>query len=151
MTLRLDDLQGPEIAALLAEHLATMSSVSPPGSCHALNLEKLRRPEVTFWTVWEGGQLAGCGALKELDGSHGEVKSMRTAKAFLRQGVATLVLRHLIGEARRRGYRRLSLETGAMPYFEPARTLYRKNGFRECAAFGEYVADHNSVYMTREL
>ena len=151
MELRLDDLMGPEIAALLTEHLDCMAQVSPPESRHALDLERLRQPGITFWTVWAGKELAGCGALKEIDSTHGEVKSMRTAGAYLRRGVATLVLKHIIQEATRRGYRRLSLETGSMPYFEPARRLYRKAGFQECPAFVGYKPDPNSIFFTLEL
>jgi putative acetyltransferase len=151
MEIRVDDLRGPEIAALLEEHLRCMAAVSPRESCHALNLDGLRKPEVTFWTVWDGAELTGCGALKELDGQHGEVKSMRTSAGHLRKGVASLVLRKILSEARERGYRRLSLETGAMKYFEPAHELYRKFGFRECEPFGEYRPDPNSLFMTLGL
>jgi arylformamidase len=151
LKIRTDDLKGPEIAALLAEHLRCMAEVSPPESRHALNLDGLRKPGVTFWTVWQGDELAACGALKELDAGHGEIKSMRTAAAHVRKGVASMLLEHLIGEARRRGYGRLSLETGSMAYFEPARRLYRKFGFRNCPAFTGYVEDPNSVFMTKEL
>mgnify|MGYP000927417432 CR=1 FL=1 len=151
MEIRKDDLCGPEIAALLTEHLACMAQVSPRESRHALDLEQLRQPGITFWTVWNGQQLAGCGALKEIDATHGEVKSMRTAKSHRRRGVASLLLRHIIVEARQRGYHRLSLETGAMPYFEPARTLYRRAGFTECTAFIGYQPDPNSTFFTLEL
>ena len=151
MEIRIDDLRGPEIAALLGEHLECMAQVSPPESRHALDLERLRQPEITFWTVWAGPQLAGCGALKEIDSSHGEVKSMRTARPHLRRGVASALLQHIIAEAKRRGYRRLSLETGSMPYFEPARCLYRKAGFKECAAFVGYKPDPNSTFFTLEI
>ncbi|HRI15225.1 MAG TPA: GNAT family N-acetyltransferase [Verrucomicrobiota bacterium] len=151
MQIRIDDLRGPEIAALLTEHLECLAQVSPPESRHALDLERLRQPDITFWTVWTGPQLAGCGALKEIDSTHGEVKSMRTAKAHLRRGVAGMLVKHIIAEAKRRGYRRLSLETGSMPYFEPARSLYRKAGFQECAAFADYKADPNSTFFTREI
>ena len=149
--IKVDDLRGPEIAALLREHLDCMAAVSPPESRHALNLDGLRQPDVTFWTVWEGNRIAGCGALKELDATHGEIKSMRAAGTHLRQGVASRVLAHLIEEGRRRGYRRLSLETGSMDYFEPARRLYAKFGFVFCAPFGSYREDPNSTFMTLEL
>jgi putative acetyltransferase len=148
---KIDDLRGPEIAALLSEHLRCMNEVSPPESVHALNLDGLRRPDITFWSVWNGSELAGCGALKALDATHGEVKSMRTAKAWLRQGVACALLGHIIADAKRRGYRKLSLETGSMQYFEPARTLYRKHGFQECPPFADYNLDPNSVFMTMNL
>ena len=151
MKIIIDDLRGPEIAELLAEHLGSLAEVTPVKSRHALNLDELRRPEITFWSVWQGNQLAGCGALKHLDAEHGEIKSMRTSKSHLRQGVATAVLQQIVSEAGRRGYRRLSLETGAMPYFEPARLLYRKFGFTVCGPFNGYVEDPNSVFMTRKL
>ncbi len=151
MEIRIDDLRGPEIVALLREHIECMAQVSPPESRHALDLEQLRQPGITFWTVWDDRQLVGCGALKEIDLSHGEVKSMRTAKTHLRQGVASTLLQHIIAEAKRRGYRRLSLETGSVPYFEPARSLYRKAGFKACEAFVGYRPDPNSNFFTREI
>jgi putative acetyltransferase len=149
--IREDDLTGPEIRELLAEHLRVMAEVTPLESMHALDLDELRRPGITFWTLWRGEELAGCGALKELDPEHGEIKSMRTARVHARKGVASMLLEHIIEEARRRGYRRLSLETGAMPYFEPARALYEKFGFRRCASFGDYANDPNTVFMTLEI
>jgi putative acetyltransferase len=151
MQIRIDDLTGPEIKELLAEHLRWAYRVSPPESVHALDLEKLRRPEITFWTIWDGPNLAGCAALKRLTVEHGEVKSMRTADACQRKGVAAHLLGHLIDEARRKGLRRLSLETGSQPYFEPARRLYNRFGFHHCPPFEGYVEDPSSVFMTREL
>lgn len=151
LKIRVDDLSGPEIASLLSEHLQSLAEVSPPESRHALNLAELRQPDVTFWSAWHGSELAGCAALKELDAMHGEVKSMRTAKKFLRKGVAAKLLEQVVSEARRRGYGRVSLETGAMKYFEPAHRLYQKLGFRTCAPFGTYVEDPNSLFMTLEL
>jgi putative acetyltransferase len=146
-----DDLSRPEIAELLKEHLASMFVHSPPESVHALPIEGLRSPDITFWSVWENGELLGCGALKELDPQHGEIKSMRTASAHVRKGVARAVVRHIIAEAKRRGYRRLSLETGSMAAFEPARQLYAACGFSYCEPFGDYANDPNSVFMTLEL
>lgn len=151
MEIRIDDLSGGEIRELLEEHLANMRSISPPESTHALPLEGLRQPEVTFWTAWENGELLGCGALKELDARHGEIKSMRTVSRHLRKGVARALLDYIIGEAVRRGYRRLSLETGSMAAFEPARQLYARAGFTYCPPFADYIKDPNSVFMTREL
>lgn len=151
MDIRVDDLRGPEIALLLEEHLRSLRALSPPESVHALDLEKLRRPGITFWTVWEGSELLGCGALKELDARHGELKSMRTAAPHLRKGVASTLLRHIIEEAKRRSYLRLSLETGAPAAFVPARSLYARFGFQVCGPFTGYVEDPNSVFMTREL
>lgn len=149
--IKVDDLRGSEIAALLSEHLRDMNAVSPPESKHALDLGELRGPGITFWTCWEGDKLAGCGALKELSTEHGEIKSMRTARAFRRRGVAAKLLRHIIEEAQRRGYRRLSLETGSMDFFEPAHRLYASFGFEVCAPFGDYRSDPNSVFMTKDL
>jgi putative acetyltransferase len=151
MEIRIDDLQGSQIIALLREHLRCMKAVSPPQSRHALDLEGLRQANITFWTIWQGPELAGCGALKELDERHGEIKSMRTAYAYMNQGVASQMLRHIIEEARRRDYRRVSLETGSMAYFEPARRLYAKFEFVCCGPFVGYGDDPNSVFMTREL
>jgi len=151
MEIRLDDLSGPEIHALLDEHLRSMRSISPPESVHALDLESLRRPEISFWTVWSGRELLGCGALKELSAQHGEVKSMRTAGHRRRNGIARAMLTHIITEAQSRGYSRLSLETGSQPAFEPARRLYESFRFSYCAPFEGYVEDPNSVFMTRLL
>lgn len=151
MEVKVDDLSGPEVHALLAEHVRSMFLHSPPESVHALDVEGLRRPGVTFWTVWEGGELLGCGALKELDSGHAEIKSMRTASAHLRRGVARHLLIHILGEARRRGYARLSLETGSAEAFEPARRLYAGFGFTYCGPFADYVEDPYSVFMTMEL
>jgi putative acetyltransferase len=151
MDIRIDDLRGSEIRALLVEHLESMKLHSPPGSIHALDLDGLRRPEVTFWTAWEGGELLGCGALKQLDAGHAEIKSMRTARAHLRKGVARAMLEHILAEAGRRGCARISLETGSAPAFEPARRLYASFGFEPCAPFPPYAEDPYSVFMTRTL
>ena len=151
MHIEVDDLSRHEVQQLLTEHLDNMYALSPAESVHALDLGKLRAPDITFWTAWDGQTLLGCGALKQLDAEHGEIKSMRTAYAFQRQGVASYMLRFIIEEARRRGYRRLSLETGAMDYFEPARKLYAGFGFQNCAPFGAYKLDPNSAFMTLEL
>ena len=151
MEIRVDDLSGPEIAELLREHLRNMHLHSPPESVHAMDLSRLRSPDITMWTAWEGADLLGCGALKELDAQHGEIKSMRTASRHLRKGIATALLRHILDEARKRSYRRLSLETGSMAAFAPARNLYARFGFRYCGPFADYVEDPNSVFMTREL
>jgi putative acetyltransferase len=151
MLIRRDDLQGPEIRALLEEHLADMRRISPPESVHALDLAGLRRPEVAFWTLWDGEALAGCGALKAIDAAHGEVKSMRTAATHRRRGVARALLDHIVAEARRRGYARLSLETGSQPAFAPARTLYAAAGFVPCGPFAGYRDDPHSVFMTLAL
>jgi putative acetyltransferase len=149
--IRLDDLRGPEIAAFLEEHLDDMRAVSPPESKHALDLEGLRSPEVTFWTVWDGDLLVGCGALKELGATHGEIKSMRTAPPYRGTGVASAMLSHILGEAARRGYRRVSLETGSAEFFAPARALYARFGFVVCQPFADYKPDPNSCFMTKSI
>lgn len=146
-----DDLSHPQVHALLQEHLAQMHAQSPPESVHALDLQRLRVPEISFWTVWDGDTLIGCGALKALSAEHGEIKSMRTPQAQRRRGAGRAVLRHIMAEARARGYRRLSLETGSMDAFVPARQLYRSEGFHDCAPFADYADDPNSVFMTIEL
>ena len=128
-----------------------MYEISPPESVHALDLAALRKPEITFWTAWRDAELLGCGALKELDPTHGEIKSMRTASARRRTGVGRAVLAHIVAEARARSYSRLSLETGSMEAFAPARRLYETFGFTYCPPFGDYADDPNSVFMTRAL
>jgi putative acetyltransferase len=128
-----------------------LSQLSPPESMHALDLGSLQQPEITFWSVWDGSELMGCGALKQLDEHHGEIKSMRTSARHLRKGVAARLLSHILEEAGRRAYRRLSLETGSMAAFAPARRLYADSGFRECGPFAGYLPDPNSIFMTKEL
>lgn len=149
MIIRQDDLTGSEIIALLNEHLEDMYRTSPPESVHALDLDALRQPEITFWTLWLDNQLAGCVAVKVLGESHGEIKSMRTANIFRGKGIGNLLMQHLLTEAGQKGLTRLSLETGSMAFFEPARKLYEKFGFSYCPPFGNYQDDPNSVFMTR--
>lgn len=151
MDIRVDDLSSPEIVQLLRAHLQSMALLSPPESVHALDLESLRQPEVTFWSVWQDSELMGCGAIKELDFRHGEIKSMRTVSSHLRQGVAATLMRHILDEAKRRSYERLSLETGSTEPFAPARSLYASFGFTPCGPFADYVHDPFSVFMTREI
>ncbi|WP_433710116.1 GNAT family N-acetyltransferase [Nocardia sp. CA-084685] len=151
LRIALDDLSGPEVAALLTQHLAEMYENSPEDSVHALDLDALRRTDVTFWSAWEDDELAGCGALKQLDPTHGEIKSMRTATDRTGRGIASALLDHLITEARARNYQRLSLETGASDYFAPAQRLYARHGFEIRAPFADYVEDPHSVFMTRTL
>ncbi len=146
-----DDLSGEAIAALLEEHLDDMARHSPPESVHALDLDGLKAPDVTVYTAWEGGELLGCGALQTLGGGAGEIKSMRTSGRHLRRGVGAGLLEHIRAQARRRGLRRLYLETGSMAHFAPARALYQRYGFEFCEPFGDYVADPHSVFMTRAL
>jgi putative acetyltransferase len=151
MDIRIDDLSGQQVAQLLSEHLQGMALHSPPESIHALDLDALRKPEITFWSAWEDGELMGCGAIKELDSRHGEIKSMRTASAHLRKGVAAALLRRMFDEAKRRSYRQLSLETGSTEAFAPAHRLYAAFGFKLCGPFADYVDDPFSVFMTREV
>lgn len=151
MDIRPDPLESPQVLALLREHLDSLAPTAPAESRHALDLGGLRRADVTFWCVWDGTALAGFGALRQLDPRHGEIKSMRTASTHLRRGVASRMLQHLIDEATVRGYARLSLETGSMAFFEPARRLYATFGFVPCAPFGDYRTDPNSVFMTKWL
>lgn len=151
MHVQLDDPARPDVFALLDEHLRDMYALSPPESVHALDVSGLKSPDITFWSVREGTTLLGCGALKELDPQHGEVKSMRTPRALRRRGAGRAVLAHLIAEARRRGYRRLSLETGAMDAFHPAWRLYESFGFTFSGPFADYQPDPNSVFMTLAL
>lgn len=149
--IRLDNPRQVQVARLLHAHLHGMARYSPPESVHALDLEALGAPDVTLWSVWENDELLGCGALKALDPIHGEIKSMRTADKHLRRGVAAELLQHIIDEAKRRGYRRLSLETGAMAAFVPARALYERFGFEYCPPFADYTEDPYSVFMSKTL
>jgi len=151
MRIETDDLTRPEVHALLEEHLRDMHAQSPPESVHALDLDGLRSADVTFWTVWEDSALIGCGALKALSPTHGEIKSMRTPAGGRRRGAGRAVLAHIIEEARRRGYERLSLETGTQDAFKPAQRLYESFGFTVCGPFAGYVLDPNSVFMTLRL
>ncbi|PEY38416.1 GNAT family N-acetyltransferase [Bacillus cereus] len=151
MEIKIDDLTGTEVEKLLMDHLQSMTLHSPPESRHALDLDELRQEDITFWSAWEGKDLVGCCALKELNSQHGEIKSMKTSSMHLRKGVAKRLLQHIIEEAKRRGYQRLSLETGSMGVFIPARSLYTSMGFQYCKPFSEYKEDPNSVFMTMEL
>jgi len=151
MQIRVDDLQGPEIVGLLQTHVAFCRASSPPESTHVLDLDALRSPDITFWSAWDGASLLGCAALKELDPSHGEVKSMHTVVQGRRRRVGLRLLDHIVSAGRSRGYRRLSLETGSMDAFAPARALYARYGFVVCAPFASYRLDSNSVFMTLDL
>jgi putative acetyltransferase len=148
---RIDDPRRPEVAALLRIHLENCRKWSPPQSVHALDLDALRAPDISFWTAWEGIRLFGCGALKELDPEHGEIKSMHTVAKHRGRGVALGLLTHMVEVARTRCYRRVSLETGSMQAFAPARALYARFGFTYCGPFENYVLDPNSVFMTLDL
>ena len=146
-----DDPLRADVIALLEEHLADMYATSPPESVHALDPTALTGPGLAFWTLREDGAVLGCAALKQLDAGHGEIKSMRTATAARRRGVAARLLDHVLAEAGSRGYRRLSLETGSQDFFAPARSLYASRGFAECGPFGDYTPDPHSVFMTLAL
>lgn len=151
MRIEIDDLSRPQVHALLAEHLADMHATSPAESVHALDLSGLQRDDITMWTLWHDGELLGCAALRQLSAEEGEVKSMRTAAAARGRGVGSRLLEHVIAEARARGYRRLSLETGTQEFFAPARRLYRRHGFTECPPFGDYRLDPHSVFLSLAL
>jgi len=151
MEIKIDDLSGSETRALLEEHLQSMALLSPPESVHALDIDALRKPDITFWTAWDNGDLLGCGALKELDAKHAEIKSMRTSSLHRRKGVAKNLLNHILEEAKRRRYSRLSLETGSGQAFEPAHKLYATFGFTYCEPFGSYVESPHNVFMTKDL
>lgn len=151
-TIREDDLTGAAVLALLDAHLAEMRAFSPACSVHAMPAARLREPDVTFWSIWEGETLAGFGALKRLDDRHGEIKSMRAAPDYRGKGAGAAMLRHIVAAAGRRGYQRLSLETGRAPVFEAAIALYRRHGFAECEAFADYSRDDPfSLFMTRKM
>jgi putative acetyltransferase len=148
---KIDDLSSAEVQALIEEHLAGMNGNSPPGHVNALALDSLRQPGVTFWSAWCGESLCGCGALKELDELCGEVKSMRTRPAFLRNGVAQAILNEILRTACSRKYSRLYLETGTGPAFAAAHSFYLRNGFGWCGPFGGYAATGFNVFMEKAL
>lgn len=151
MRIDLDDPARADVYALLDEHLRSMYELSPPESVHALDVSGLKRADITFWTVREGDLLIGCGALKHLSPQHGEIKAMRTPAALRRRGAGRAVLNHILAEARRRGYKRLSLETGTAEAFTAAHKLYESAGFQHCGPFGDYKLDPYSVFMTLDL
>jgi len=146
-----DNIENAQVIQLLNHHLQKMKEGSPEESVHALKIDELKKAEITFWTLWIGNNLAGCGALKKLTPFHGEVKSMRTHDNFLRKGVAQKLLHYIIAEARQRGYKQLSLETGSSNSFAPAHALYNKLGFIQCEPFEGYKEDPNSIFMTKVL
>ena len=149
--IKLDDLSGEEVFALLQEHLEDMKATSPPESKHALDLDGLKDSSVKFWTIWDGKELAGCGAFKILDSENAEIKSMRTSNDYQNKGVASKLLIHIIEQAKVIGLKKLSLETGSMDYFVPAHGLYKKHGFSFCGPFSNYKEDPNSKFMSLEL
>jgi putative acetyltransferase len=145
------DFDNPDVLSLLRLHLAGMHANSPPGTVYALDVSGLRQPSIAFVTAWDGEHLLGMGALKTLDRWSGEIKSMRTHPGHLRRGVAAAILEHLIGLARERGFRRVSLETGSGPAFEPALALYRRRGFTNGPAFGDYEASPFNQFLHVDL
>ncbi len=151
MRIEIDNLERPQVLALLEEHLQDMYATSPPESVHALDVSKLKLPSITFWTGWDGEQLLGCVAMSQLEDGHAELKSMRTTPSARKQGVASRLLNHVIEQAKHQGIQRLSLETGSMAFFEPARRLYEKHGFVYCEPFGDYQPDPNSRFMALAL
>lgn len=151
LTIRCDDVRTEEIIALLSAHMTLMRALSPPDSIHALNLDGLRAPDITFWRADADGELRGCAALRELTVSTGEIKSMHTTASHRGKGIAAALLMHVMATARRRGYRDLYLETGSQPGFQPARSLYTRHGFVECGPFADYRDDPNSFFMTVKL
>ena len=151
MLIKIDDPTRDDIAALLDEHLRNMYELSPPDSVHALDVAGLLAHDITFWSVRDGDLLLGCGALRQLAPDHGEIKSMRTPAALRRRGAGRALLNHIIAEARRRGYHRLSLETGTGHWFTVAHRLYESAGFEHCGPFGDYRPDPHSIFMTLDL
>ena len=149
--IRPDDLTGPEIAELIAIHGGTMLAASPRESCHFLPIEGLRQPSVSVWSLWEEGDLLGCGALKDLGNGTGEIKSMHTREVLRGRGLGRRMLEHILAEARRRSYTALYLETGSMDGFIPALRLYEAYGFNYCGPFGDYAEDPHSVFMSLPL
>ena len=149
--IRLGNLDDARIVALLRYHFDKCHEVTPPGSAHVFDISRLKATDVDFFAAWDGDTLLGIGAVKYLDSTHGEVKSMHTSEAARRRGIGSTILKHIVEAARAKGIRRLSLETGSFGYFEPARTLYRSHGFTDCEPFGDYKPDPNSSFLTREI
>lgn len=144
-------LDDPRVIEMLARHMQTNIAVTPPGSVHALDVERLKSSDIAFFSAWRGDTLVGVGALKSLDAEHGEVKSMHTLADARRSGIGQAMLGHIIAVARAKGMRRLSLETGSFEFFRPAVALYQKFGFVECEPFADYAPDPNSTFMTLAL
>ena len=146
-----DSLEGPEVTGLLKFHQAEMHELSPPCKVHAMPVERLRQADVTFYSAWDDDALAAVGALREIDPTRGELKSMRATSVYRGKGAGEAILLHLIAEAQRRGYAWLGLETGRPDAYLPAQSLYRKHGFSDCEDFGDYVGDEFSMCMSRTL
>ena len=151
MNIKIDTLHSSIVIDFLEQHIEDMKSVSPPESKHALDLDGLKKPNITFWTIWNDDKLVGCGALAKLDETQGEIKSMRVAPSARAKGVATAMLKHILDEAAKVGLDRVSLETGSMPFFRPAHMLYKKFGFKECKPFADYRQDPNSIFMSKSI
>ena len=151
MKIKRDNLSSEAIARFLQQHIEDMQAVSPPESKHALDLNGLKQSDIQFWSVWQEEALIGCCAIKKLSNTHGEIKSMRVATQARGRGVGTAMLHHLINKARENGMSRLSLETGSMSFFTPARRLYEKSGFVPCPPFAQYKPDPNSCFYTLSL
>ena len=140
-----------QVNEMLKKHFIELRSVSPADSCHVLDIEGLKNSSIKFWSLWENEQLIGCGALKFLEESHGELKSIRVAEPFKNKGYGKKVIQHLILEAKKLNIKKLSLETGAGDFFLPARKLFKKIGFKNCSPFAHYKSDPNSCYMSLDL
>lgn len=151
MDIKIDDLNGGEVIQLLKEHLEDMYATSPPESVHALDVSALKAPQITFFSCWQNSELLGCAAIKELDATHAELKSMRTSNKARNLGVGTLLLEHIVNISTDRGYNKISLETGSQDFFKPARNLYEKFGFQYCGPFADYQPDPHSKFMSRAL
>ena len=145
------NLDDPRVVALLHAHVSRARAETGRGSAHALDHSGLKTPDIRFWTVWQGDQVLGMGALKIFAPDHGEIKSMYTAESARQQGVGSAMLKHIVAEAAAMGLSKLSLETGSWDYFRPAHAFYRRNGFAECAPFADYKPDPNSIFMTRAV
>jgi len=144
-------LDDPQVITMLKFHFDTNVSVTPPGSVHVFDLSRLKQPDVSFWSAWNGDTLMGVGALKRMNAEDGEIKSMHTLKQARGSGVGSAMLRHIIEKARVMKLKRLFLETGSFDYFAPARALYTRHGFSECPPFADYNLDKNSTFMSREI
>ncbi|WP_404428474.1 GNAT family N-acetyltransferase [Sutcliffiella horikoshii] len=151
MKIKIDNVTHPAVITFVEEHMRNLNLLSPPESNHYLDLDALRKPDVTFWSVWEGTEVVGCGALKELDAKSGEVKSMRTSSLHLRKGIGAQILQSIIQTGKERGYQNLYLETGSMEAFFPAQELYKSFGFEYCEPFADYEEDPNCVFMMKKL
>ncbi|MBO9713116.1 GNAT family N-acetyltransferase [Sphingomonas sp.] len=151
MEIREGGLDDPAVIELLRLHLESVRANPTPGGAHVLDRAALKANDITFWSAWRGDELIGCSAIREFEPGHGEIKSMRTAPNQLRRGAGMALMAHMLGVARERAYKRLSLETGATPEFEAAQALYRQMGFTYCGPFGAYRDDPMSKFMTRVL